>query len=441
MTEMLDTAQPNKAHYLSAVDTLRRGSYPAWLAQVRQAGAARFSETEFPTRRHEDWRFTNVAPIITTPFRPLTGPEDWNVSVSDLESVLFGTAGWTELVFINGYYSAALSRIGSLPKGVVAGSLADAISSGNKLAEHHLSVRRESGNVFNALNTALLQDGAFVHLHAGAVLMFPIHLVHVTTGLNEPVAANPRNLVVLGRDAQADIIESYVNIGAGAYFSNAVTDVALESGARVHWHTLVNESEEGYRLGSTRVNQDRNSAFRSFAITLGGKIVRNELTTVLDGEGAEATLNGLYLTGGEQLVDNAVAIEHAKPHCTSWIGYKGVLDNASSAVYSGKIKVRRNAQKTDSRQLNRNLLLSDRATVNTKPLLEIFADDVKCTHGATVGQHPKEVIFYFRSRGMNEAMARAMLTYGFADEVINQIDIEPLRRRLDRAVCERYSPI
>jgi len=285
-----------------------------------------------------------------------------------------------------------------------------------------------------------LMDGSVVRIPRGSVTCPPIHVLFVTTGRDGSTAVHPRNLIVAEELTRSTLIESYVNVGGGERFNNVVTEIDLGAGAGMTRFKLLNEGPNGYHLATTKVRQDRDSRFTSFSFFLGGKIARNELSVTLDEEGAECSLNGLYLAEQKQLVDSANAIEHKAPHCSSRIAFKGVLDGKSRAVFSGKVHVHRGAQKTDSNQLNQNLLLSDEATVDTKPLLEIFADDVKCTHGATVGRPPREQIFYLQSRGLSEAMARAVLTYGFADEVVREVDIEPLRKRLDKVVFDRYSP-
>jgi len=292
------------------------------------------------------------------------------------------------------------------------------------------------------LNTAFLLDGAFVHIAKAKVVASPIHLLFISTERIGDVAAYPRNLIIAEQHAEATFVESHVSLaGDKTYFNNVVTEISVGEGAKVHWYKILHEGENGYHLSSTRVHQERDSAFKSFSVYQSGRIARNDLGVVLDGEGADVSLNGLYMTDGDQLVDNAMSVDHAKPHCTSWIGYKGVLQDKSHGVFSGRVMVRRGAQKTDSNQLNQNMVLSDKATIDTKPLLEIFADDVKCTHGATVGRPPKELVFYFQTRGMSEAMALGMLTYGFADEVVNQIEVDPVRARLEKFVYNKYSPI
>ncbi len=438
MAEIAERVE-NKTHYLADLER-RQPVSQDWVNELRRKAVDEFTETEFPTRKMEPWRFTNVAPIVRTAFRSPVEPGSHGLSAADVAPLRYGEADWTELVFVDGFYAPELS---SPTEGVRAGSLTEAFTSDASLVQQHLNrYLNGSGNAFTALNTAFLLDGAYIHVAKEQVVPSPIHILHISTGGDGDTATYPRNLIVADRHAEVTFVESHVSLaGDKTYFKNTVTEISVGEGAKVHWYKLLHEGPNGYHLSSTRVHQERDSAFKSFSIFQGAKIARNDLSVVLDGEGADASLNGLYMTDGDQLVDNATAVDHAKPHCTSWIGYKGVLEDKSHGVFSGKVMVRRDAQKTDSNQLNQNMVLSDKATIDTKPLLEIFADDVKCTHGATVGRPPKELVFYFQTRGMSEAMALGMLTYGFADEVVNQIEVDPVRARLEKFVYNKYSPI
>lgn len=441
-SSMPDVVNPTqKAHYLSDLDKVSARPLPEWAGALRTSALSRFHEMEFPHRKMETWRYTNVSPIVNTPFRSVLEPAPL-ASRPSLDGVVFDEQGWTELVFVDGFYVPTLSRHGDLPEGVRVGSLAEAVHRRDATAQRHLGrYAGVNGNIFNALNAAFLMDGAFVHVPAHCVVPHPIHLVFLSTAPHENAATHPRNLVVVDHHGELTLIETYAGSACDrCYLSNAVTELSLGEGARLRRYSVLDECPNGYHMSSVKARQDRSSSFTSFTVTKSARIGRNELTVALDGEGAECSLNGLYMTDGDQLIDNATGIEHLKPHCSSWIGYKGILDGRSSAVFSGRIFVERGAQKTDSKQLNNNMLLSDTATVDTKPLLEIFADDVKCTHGATVGLPPKELIFYFQTRGMSEAMARGMLTYGFAGAIVNAIEVEALRKRLDQYVFERYSP-
>ena len=292
------------------------------------------------------------------------------------------------------------------------------------------------GNAFTALNGALLTDGPYVHIEKNTVAKKPVQLIWVSTEKGAR-AHHPRILITAGENSQAEIVESFVDISSsGGYLNNVVGEYVLEAGANIHVYKVIEEGK-GYHLATQRVRQQRDSHYTSHVFNLSGAIARNEISVLLDGEGAGCSLHGLYLTEGDELVDNRQEITHAKPNCTSWIGYKGVLDGKSNAVYTGKIYVDRIAQKTDSNQLNQNVLLSDKAQIDTKPQLEIYADDVKCTHGATIGQFSDELVYYFQTRGIAPDMARAMLTYGFADEVVDEVKI----RRAQGASSMRLSSI
>ena len=327
-----------------------------------------------------------------------------------------------------------------MPEGVKAGSLASALDSDGGLLEEHLaryaSYRR---NAFTALNTAFVEDGAFVYLPKDAVVKEPIHLLFLSTASKDPAVCHPRNLIVAGSSAQATVIESYAGLEGGVYFTNAVTEIVTGEQSRIDHTRLQRESERAFHVATMEVSQHRDSAFASRSISIGAKLVRNDLNVLLNGEGCDCTLDGLYLAGGEQHVDNHTTIDHAKPHCSSRELYKGILDGKSTGVFNGKIIVRKDAQKTDARQTNNNLLLSEESLINTKPQLEILADDVKCTHGATIGQLDEEALFYLRTRGIGDAAARSLLTYAFASEIIGRIRIQPIQCRLDLLLSRSLS--
>jgi Fe-S cluster assembly protein SufD len=411
---------------------------PEWLEPLRRAAAARFAAVGFPTTRDEEWRFTPLAPIAQRTWRPGPGAPA-KVTAEQLLPFVFGHPEWTTLVFVDGVYSKALSRVSVLPSGMRAGSLAEALQGNGKLLPDHLTRHAPvDGSPFTALNTAAFRDGALLHVPAGLDLERPVHFVFVTTAAGEGTAIQPRNLIVVERGARAFVIESYVTlVPEGVYWSNPVTEVAAGEGSWVEHTRIQRESERAYHVGLTHVDQRRDSHYRSFSMAMGGAMARHNLHVRLNDENIETLMYGLYITRGEQVVDNHTAIYHDQPHCRSWEVYKGVLDGRSRAVFNGKVFVKPEAQKTDAKQTNRNLLLSDGAKVDTKPQLEIFADDVKCTHGATVGRLDDLALFYARSRGVPHAEAERLLTYAFAAEVIEEVALEPVRRELDRLVLER----
>ena len=431
-----------KSHYLGDLQRLGTPGVPETVKQIREAGAGKFAETPYPHSKMEEWRQTNIKDIINTQFQTLVAPVEHGLTPADVQSHSLGGGQWTELVFVDGYFAKDLSTFAELPEGAVAGSLWDALVGTNAVAAEHLNKYLHDRNAFTHLNNAFLQDGAFVYLPKDTKAETPIHLVFLTTekrGAN--TAANLRHLIVADTGAEATIIESYVSVaGDLPYFNNVVVEVACEANAKVERYKLLAEGPSGFHLATTEVHQQRDSRFHSYVLSLEGKIIRNQLCIDLDGEGAECALHGLVTNDSDRLVDNAVNVTHRAANCNSRIAYKGVLDDASKAVFLGKVHVHREAQKTDSDQLSQYFLLSDKATIDTKPQLEIYADDVKCTHGATVGAPPEQVIFYFRSRGMDEDTARGMLTYGFADEIVSEIEVAPLRDRVDKYVYDKYSP-
>jgi Fe-S cluster assembly protein SufD len=411
---------------------------PEWLDPLRRAAADRFATVGFPASRDEEWRFTPIGPIAQTAWRPSPGVAA-TVAAERLAPFVFGHPEWSTLVFINGAYSAPLSRIADLPRGVRVGSLAEALRTDGAVLQAHLARHAPiEGSPFTALNTAGFRDGGLVHVPAGLELERPVHFVFLTTPDAEGTAIHPRNLIVVERGARASVIESYVTLAPdGVYWTNPVTEVAAAAGSWLEHTRIQRESERAQHVALTHVDQGRDSHYRSFSMAMGGALARHNLHVRLNDENIETLMYGLYLTRGDQVVDNHTAIFHDQPNCRSWEVYKGVLDGRSRAVFNGKVFVQPVAQKTDAKQTNRNLLLSDLAKVDTKPQLEIFADDVKCTHGATVGRLDDIALFYARSRGVPREAAERLLTYAFAAEVIEEVALEPVRRELDRLVLER----
>ncbi len=411
---------------------------PDWLEPVRKAAIDRFAATGFPTARDEEWRFTPVAPIAQGTWRQGAGLAH-GVTREQLAPFIFGHPEWTTLVFVDGGYSEALSSTGELAAGVRAGSLAEALRADGAMLEKHLARHASiQSSPFTALSTAFMRDGGFLHVPANTDLTRPVHLVFVATRQAAGSVTHPRNLVVIEQGARASVIESYVSLAEGAsYWTNAVTEVVAGANSWIEHTRIQRESERAYHVGLTHVEQQRDSHYRSFTLAMGGALARHNLHARLNGENVETLMYGLYLTRGEQVVDNHTAIYHDQPNCRSWEVYKGVLDGRSRAVFNGKVFVKPEAQKTDAKQTNRNLLLSDAAKVDTKPQLEIFADDVKCTHGATVGRLDDVALFYARSRGVPAEKAQRLLTYAFAAEVTSEVVLEPVRDELDRLVRER----
>ncbi len=410
-----------------------------WMRAVRREAIEQFAATGFPTTRNEEWRFTNITPVTGAAFRP-SQPGTNGISAGKLGSFVFSDIDCCNLVFVNGYYSPDLSTPGALPKGVKAGSMAAVLQTEPKRLEPYLA-RHACGkkNPFVALNTAYMMDGGFIYLPAETALRKVIHLLFITTAECRSAAIYPRNLIVAGGNSEVSVVESYIGPHDGSYLTNGVTEIVAGDGAVVAHYKVQRESDEAFHIGCTHITQTADSSVSSHFISTGGSLVRNDVTAVMNGEGGELALNGLYVTRSHQHVDNHTSIDHAMPHCSSRELYKGILDDQSSGVFKGKILVRPDAQKTNAKQTNKNLLLSPDALVNTTPQLEIFADDVKCTHGATIGRLNEDELFYLRTRGIGEAAARALLTYAFASDVIGAVKVKPLQCQLDLVLLARLS--
>lgn len=426
------------------------GEDAPWLRELRRQAIERFARVGFPTARrgNEEWKYTNVAPLARTAFRySFQAP---TISASEIAG-LHLVKEWPRLIFVDGRYSPELSATKGLPPFARVGSLAEHLVDGEAALEAHLGrLAHLNGDGFTALSTAFLRDGAFIHLPAGCVLERPIHLLFVSTGAHPETVAYPRVLAVLGAGASGVVVENYVALGEQRCFTDAVTEVALEEGAGLRHYRLLEEGgraprapragssflETGsvgdYHIATTQVRQERDSSYSRVAIMAGGLLARDTLSVLLDGEGAECRLEGLYVTTGGQHVDNHTFIDHAQPRTTSRELYKGILGGQSRAVFSGRILVRNQAQKADARLVNKNLVLSEGAEVDTKPHLEIFADDVKCSHGATAGKLDESSLFYLQSRGLDQQQAQELLARAFASEVIDRIDLAPVKAHVER---------
>jgi len=443
----------------------------AWINRLRENAFDRFEQTGFPTTRDEEWKYTNVAPIAKMKFAPsVSRDEELSFEKSEKsassdtttkrESVFYEArsanvaganarkefscpeARHSEMVFVNGVFSALLSSLGGLPQGVVAISLAEALEN-----ETHQIVLRErlarqadyDTNPFTALNTAFLENGAYLRIPKDVHVDAPIHLLFLSDPDSDdaPQASFPRVVIVAEKGSAATVIESYASAQDGVYLTNAVVEIFVEDNARLEHYKVQRESAQSFHVATTTAELGRDSRFNSTTITLGAELSRHDILVKLDAEGSECAVDGLYLVTTGQHTDTHSIIDHRVPHCTSHQLYKGILDGKSRAVFNGKIFVRVDAQQTNAFQTNRNLLLSPEARVDTKPQLEIFADDVKCSHGATVGQLEEEELFYLLSRGLHSDLARNLLTYGFAEEVINKIKIESIKAQLDETVLHR----
>lgn len=423
------------------LETSGEGQSPQWVQAIRKTAMAHFSELGIPTTKQEEWRFTNLAPLTQLPFQPILRPSRSGLPASALERFSLDHVPMHRLVFLDGYYCAELSSsLQALPKGVMVGSLRAALAGECALLERHLARYANPGeNAFVALNNAFFRDGAWIAVSPGIVVAEPIHLLYIATNTKSGAANHPRNLIVVQQNSQAAIFEQYVGWADGAYITNAVTEVVLGEGAVVEHGRIQNESRAAYFLGTVQAQQEGRSRFVSHSISLGARLARHDIHTAFSAAESESVLNGLYVAGDEQLVDHHTVIDHAKPHCASHEFYHGILDGRARGVFNGKIFVRPDAQKTDAKQTNRNVLLSDEATVDTKPQLEIFADDVKCTHGATVGRMDEEAVFYLRSRGIGAEEARRMLLQAFGRQILERISVQAIREALDKLLLQQLS--
>jgi Fe-S cluster assembly protein SufD len=416
------------------VEVRAKSSGQEWLLPVRREAMDRFAALGFPTTRDEDWRFTNVGPIAQTLFRPADAPVR-EVDAGALEPFAFAGLTAPRVVFVNGRYAAGLSALTGLPHGVRVQSLAQAMTTDRSALEGHLARYADTQrDVFSALNTALMEDGAFIQIRRGAVLAQPIHVLYVFVPGAEPMAMHPRTLIVAGENSQAAVVEDYVSLGDGVAFSNGLTEMVAGDGSVLEHYLIERENPQAYTVCTLRSQQGRSSNLTSHTLLLGGALVRRNIHPVLAGEGGECLINGLFMGRGRQHMDNYMRVEHLSPRCDSRQFYKGILDDQAHGVFHGRIIVHKDAQKTDAKQTNMNLLLSEDAQIDTKPQLEIYADDVKCTHGATVGQIDDDAIFYMRARGIPEVSAKALLLFAFAGEMLQRIKAEPVRRHLEELV-------
>jgi Fe-S cluster assembly protein SufD len=434
----LEIAQ--RASYLeSFTEFLKQtsGDTPRWLRDLRERAFARFCAVGFPTSHDEDWRFTNVSALVRTPFR-LVRQCTAELTASDLVAWRMKEA-IVRMVFLDGHFAPGLSTWGALPKGVSVDGLSRAIGNRKQVVTdhlgHYLDIDRDP---FSALNTAFVEDGAYVHVSKGVVIEQPIHLLFVSTSNGDPAMTHPRNLIVIEDEGQASLVEDYVSYGAEVpALSNAVTELVAGGNSTVIHTMIEREHLHTYNFSTLRIEQARGASVTSHSLLLGGALVRNNVHPVLAGEGGECSINGLFIGDGQQHLDNYMLVEHASPHCSSRQFYNGILDGHSHGVFHGRIIVHKDAQKTDAKQTNRNLVLSDDAQIDTKPQLEIHADDVKCTHGATIGQIEENALFYLRTRGISEIEARRLLLQAFAGECLDRMNPGSVRSYAETLLGQR----
>ncbi len=436
------TATENLEKYLESFTAFAKrssGHGQPWLRKLREDAFARFCETGFPTTHDEDWRFTNVSAIARTAFsfgQPLA-----HLSNSDLKPWRVEGAA-AQLVFVDGEFVRNLSIFGSLPPGITVSGLKEEIEKRTPSVEAHLGrYLNTQRDAFCALNTAFAEDGAFVHVGRGLSLDAPIHLLFVSTAAGAPRMIHPRSLLIFEQESEATVVEDYVSLGGGTVFCNSATELIAGANSTVAHYMIERESLDAFNISTLRIQQERSANVASHSLLLGGGLVRNNVHPVLAGEGGECLINGLFLGDGRQHLDNYMHVEHASPHCSSRQFYNGILDGHAHGVFHGRIVVHKDAQKTDAKQTNRNLLLSDDAQIDTKPQLEIYADDVKCTHGATIGQIEENALFYLQSRGIDEISARKLLLLAFAGECLERMKPGVARAHAERLIHEHLLSI
>jgi Fe-S cluster assembly protein SufD len=412
---------------------------PDWLKSLREAGIRRFVEVGFPSTREEKWRFTSVEPIARTQFAPVAPAASAAGALDAIAGAAVGAPSDRLMaVFINGRFAPELSSLDRLPGGMAAGGLAAALATRSDLVRRHLGrYASVESNPFTALGTAFVTDGAFVHVPRNVTVDRPVQLVFVSVPETGPSVAHVRNLVVVEEGAQLSLIEQYTGLDGSPAWTNVVTEMVIGDNAVMDAYRIQREPERAFHTATTRSVQGRSSVLTSTAFVFGAALSRHDINATLDGEGAECTLNGLSVLRGEQHADHHTTLEHAQPHCPSWELFNGIFDGRARGVFTGRIIVRPGAQRTDSKQTNNNLLLSEEARADSQPQLEIYADDVKCTHGATLGPIDPRMMFYLQSRGLPAAAARNLLTYGFGAEILNSVSLEELRAQLDALLRRR----
>jgi Fe-S cluster assembly protein SufD len=429
---MTQTAEATD-RYVRDFDALRehRAEEPLWLRDLRREGFDCFQRMGWPIgeKRDEMWKYTDVRPVARTEFR---SPDAFGTTLSDrdIAALVPFDEGMSRLVFIDGHYAPHSSAVLGADKSSVL-RLAEAVREEESLVHGHLGRYSEPGRDASVgLNTAFFGDGVFIH--ADKPLSAPVHVVYITSDHADPVVTYPRTLVVAGKHSEVTLIETYLSLGPRNHFTDPVSEIALGEGSKVTHYRIMRENNESYTVGHVRPCLGPDSTYKSVVYQAGSRLMRLDLEVLIEGEGAFADMKGLYVAGGNQHLDNLVSIDHAKPHGRSRLYYKGILDGKSRAVFGGTVYVRPGADKTDAYQEDKNLLLSAEAEADSKPSLEIYADDVKCGHGATAGAVAEEAIFYLRSRGLDEQTAMRLLIQGFASEVLDGIQIESLRTHLEQ---------
>jgi Fe-S cluster assembly protein SufD len=419
------------ANAFSAFENSLNGQLGSEFHKKRQQAIKFFQETGFPTTKHEEWKYTSISPLLNQNFKLAQKDSTGNISAGDIEKFRLKDGDYPLLVFVNGYFNTELSDYKDLPAAIEILNLKEAIRHNHPMLEKHYakyaSLEKES---FVSLNSAFVMDGTFIHIPDNQILDQPLQIIYLAAPAEEPLMNFPRNLIITGKSSQISFLETYAALSSGVYFTNMVSEIYVGENAHVERLKIQIENTDAFHVSNLSVEQERSSRFVDHNLNFGAGLSRNNISTRFNAEAGNAVLNGLYAGDNSQLMDNHTAIDHAFPHCESIELYKGILDNQARGVFNGKIFVQPDAQKTNAVQSNNCILLSDEATIDTKPQLEIFADDVKCTHGATVGQLDDDAYFYMRARGIDKVKAKKLLLYAFASEVMDKIENDEIRDRV-----------
>ena len=404
--------------------------------KIRKDALKRLEELEFPTTRNEEWKYTNVANLVKSNFEHPLHVNQTEITSKVVDSFCIDEVDSDLLVVVNGIFKKELSALSDYSEGVIIDSLSNQMKNNSELTDKYLSKLSKIENGFNALNTAYSIDGVFIFIPDNKIIEKPLQIIFINGSDNNEIISLPRNLIVAGKGSQANIIANYIGYGKKAYFTNTLTEIYAEENSVIDFYKVQNESDNAYHIDKTEVYQNRDSVFSHYNMSFGGKLVRNDINSKLDNENIETNYYGLYLGSGKQHIDNHTFVNHAKPNCNSNELYKGILDDESRGVFNGKIWVEKDAQKTNAYQSNKTILLSKKASIDTKPQLEIYADDVKCSHGATIGHLDDQAYFYIRSRGVSPEIAKSMLIRAFIDDVVDTIKIENLKEQLNHMIFE-----
>lgn len=439
--------QKTKEWYLNNFQSFEEklnGDSKLFLHEVRKEAINQLARTDFPNTKDEEWRFTNINPILKQNFIPAVNLDNkvQLVSKEELRKYLFSGFEFYLMTFINGIFSEELSDLNNIPKGISIDSLSSLSKKNNEFIKTRISKFIKTENAFNLLNKAYSTDGAVIIVNDNVVLEKPIQILYLNGDRDNSVLSVPHNFIFAGKNSQVSVVNLFASIdNSSIHFTNSLTEVFTDESAIVDLYKIQNENDKSYHYEKVEAYQLKRSIFNHYNFAFGAEIVRNDINSTLDDENIETHYYGLYLANGNQLVDNHTFVDHAKPNCMSNELYKGILDNNARGVFNGKIIVRKDAQKTNAYQQNKTVLLSNGAKVNTKPQLEIFADDVKCTHGATVGHLDDTAYYYIRTRGIPSELAKSMLIRAFANDVVEVIKITPLREQLNHMIFEHLHKV